>query len=118
MLRVSYQHYREKFLQIGTTGECDCLNSISKQLAENCSQVADIAHTHGRMAAIKAAIKDMKHISPKQKHKRKQKHGAEVEWRKANPGKEPTEADITGQIYQTLYNWAMVDSKMGIGGPV
>ncbi|MEN4637875.1 VENN motif pre-toxin domain-containing protein, partial [Pantoea agglomerans] len=39
-------------------------------------------------------------------------------WRKANPGQEPTAADITGQVYQTLYNREMLAGGMGTGGPV
>jgi len=54
----------------------------------------------------------MKNISPDQKK------DAEAQWRKANPGLEPTTADITGQVYQTLYNRAMLDSGMGTGGAV
>ncbi|CUU25927.1 putative hemolysin (plasmid) [Duffyella gerundensis] len=84
----------------------------AQQLAEIGSQVADIARTQGEIAATKAATGKMKEISPKQKR------DAEAEWRKANPGLEPTVADITGQVYQTLYNRAMLDSKMGTGGPV
>ncbi|UCB33328.1 Pre-toxin domain with VENN motif protein (plasmid) [Duffyella gerundensis] len=83
-----------------------------QQLAEIGSQVADIARTQGEIAATKAVTGKMKEISPKQKQV------AEAEWRKANPGREPTQADITGQVYQTLYNRAMLDSKMGTGGPV
>ncbi|MEN4636269.1 VENN motif pre-toxin domain-containing protein, partial [Pantoea agglomerans] len=43
---------------------------------------------------------------------------AEAQWRKANPGQEPTAADITGQVYQTLYNREMLAGGMGTGGPV
>ena len=84
----------------------------AQQLAEIDSQVADIARTQEEIAATKAATGKMKEISLKQKQKR----DAEVEWRKANPGLEPTPADITRQVYQTLYNRAMLDSKMGSGG--
>ncbi len=101
----------------------------AQQLAEIGSQVADIARTQGEIEATKAATGKMKEISPKQKRDaeaewRKANPGreptqvAEAEWRKANPGREPTQADITGQVYQTLYNRAMLDSKMGTGGPV
>jgi len=83
-----------------------------QQLAEIGSQVADIARTQGEIEATKTATGKMKEISPKQKR------DAEAEWRKANPGRKPTQADITGQVYQTLYNRAMLDSKMGTGGPV
>jgi len=81
----------------------------AQQLAEIGSQVADIARTQGETGA---ASEKMKTISPEQKT------AAEEQWRKANPGREPTQADITGQVYQTLYNRAMLDSKMGTGGPV
>ena len=64
----------------------------------------------GEIEATKAATVKMKEISLKQKR------DAEAEWRKANPGREPTQADITRQVYQTLYNRAMLDSKMGSGG--
>ena len=84
----------------------------AQQLAEIGSQVADIVRTQGQIEATKAATGKMKEISPKQKR------DAEAEWRKANPGREPTQADISGQVYQTLYNRAMLDSKMGTGGPV
>ncbi|MEN4770593.1 hypothetical protein [Duffyella gerundensis] len=84
----------------------------AQQLAEIGSQVADIARTQGEIAATKAATGKMKEISPKQKT------AAEEQWRKANPGLEPTIADITGQVCQALYNQKMVDSKMDTGGPV
>ncbi|WP_293001026.1 VENN motif pre-toxin domain-containing protein [Pantoea sp.] len=54
----------------------------------------------------------MKNISPDQKK------DAEAQWRKANPGQEPSVADITGQVYQTLYNREMLAGGMGTGGPV
>ncbi|WP_264272436.1 hypothetical protein [Duffyella gerundensis] len=79
----------------------------AQQLAEIGSQVADIARTQGEIAATKAATGKMKEISPEQKT------AAEEQWRKANPGLEPTVANITGQVYQTLYNRAMIASKMG-----
>ncbi|PNK65157.1 adhesin [Pantoea sp. FDAARGOS_194] len=41
---------------------------------------------------------------------------AEAEWRKANPGKEPTASDISGQAYQTFYNQAFKESGFGTGG--
>ncbi|MGJ0478605.1 VENN motif pre-toxin domain-containing protein [Pantoea agglomerans] len=81
-------------------------------LAEIGSQAGDIARTQGEIAATKAATEKMNHISPEQKK------DAEAQWRKANPGLEPTTADITGQVYQTLYNRAMLDSGMGTGGAV
>jgi len=81
-------------------------------LAEIGSQAGDIARTQGEIAATKAATEKMKNISPEQKK------DAEAQWRKANPGLEPTTADITGQVYQTLYNRAMLDSGMGTGGAV
>ncbi|KGD77684.1 hypothetical protein ID11_05235 [Pantoea vagans] len=70
-------------------------------LAEIGSQAGDIARTQGGIAATKAATEKMKNISPDQRK------DAEAQWRKANPGQEPTTADITGQVYQTLYNRAM-----------
>ena len=79
-------------------------------LAEIGSQAGDIARTQGEIAATKAATEKMKNISLDQKK------DAEAQWRKANPGQEPTVADITGQVYQTLYNRAMLDSGMGTGG--
>ncbi|MCX3311149.1 glycohydrolase toxin TNT-related protein, partial [Pantoea vagans] len=81
-------------------------------LAEIGSQAGDIARTQGGIAATKAATEKMKNISPDQRK------DAEAQWRKANPGHEPTTADITGQVYQTLYNRAMLDSGMGTGGAV
>ena len=81
-------------------------------LAETGSQAGDIARTQGEIAATKAATEKMKNISPDQRK------DAEAQWRKANPGHEPTTADITGQVYQTLYNRAMPDSGMGTGGAV
>ncbi|MDU4126040.1 hemagglutinin repeat-containing protein [Pantoea sp.] len=76
-------------------------------LAEIGSQAGDIARTQGEIAATRAATEKMKNISPDQKK------DAEAQWRKANPGQEPTAADITGQVYQTLYNREML-----AGGPV
>ena len=81
-------------------------------LAEIGSQAGDIARTQGEIAATKAATEKMKNISPDQKK------DAEAQWRKANPGQEPTAADITGQVYQTLYNREMLAGGMGTGGPV
>ena len=81
-------------------------------LAEIGSQAGDIVRTQGGIEATKTATEKMKNISPDQKE------DAEVQWRKANPGQEPTTADITGQVYQTLYNRAMLDSGMGTGGAV
>jgi len=81
-------------------------------LAEIGSQAGDIARTQGEIAATKAATEKMKNISPDQRK------DAEAQWRKADPGHEPTTADITGQVYQTLYNRAMLDSGMGTGGAV
>ena len=43
---------------------------------------------------------------------------AEAEWRKANPGKEPTTNDISGQAYQTFYNQAFNESRFGTGGKI
>jgi len=76
------------------------------------SQAGDIARTQGEIAATRAATEKMKNISPDQKK------DAEAQWRKANPGQEPTVADITGQVYQTLYNREMLAGGMGTGGPV
>lgn len=81
-------------------------------LAETGSQAGDIARTQGEIAATKSATEKMKDISPEQKK------DAEAQWRKANPGLEPSAADITGQVYQALYNRAMLDSGMGTGGTV
>ncbi len=81
-------------------------------LAEIGSQAGDIARTQGEIAATKAATEKMKNISPDQKK------DAEAQWRKANPGQEPTAADITGQVYQTLYNREMLAGGMGTGGSV
>uniref|UniRef100_UPI0036F25431 hemagglutinin repeat-containing protein n=1 Tax=Enterobacter agglomerans TaxID=549 RepID=UPI0036F25431 len=81
-------------------------------LAEIGSQAGDIARTQGEIAATRAATEKMKNISPDQKK------DAEAQWRKANPGQEPTAADITGQVYQTLYNREMLAGGMGTGGSV
>ncbi|MBZ6395367.1 MAG: VENN motif pre-toxin domain-containing protein [Pantoea sp.] len=81
-------------------------------LAEIGSQAGDIARTQGEIAATRAATEKMKNISPDQKK------DAEAQWRKANPGQEPTAADITGQVYQTLYNREMLAGGMGTVGPV
>ena len=79
-------------------------------LAEIGSQAGDIARTQGEIAATKAATEKMKNISLDQKK------DAEAQWRKANPGQEPTVADITGQVYQTLYNREMLATGLGTGG--
>ncbi|MGC0795944.1 hypothetical protein A7P61_16400 [Pantoea agglomerans pv. betae] len=52
--------------------------------------------------AAKAATEKMKTVTPDQKD------DAEADWHRANPGQEPTAADITGQVYQTLYNREML----------
>ncbi|MFC0138941.1 VENN motif pre-toxin domain-containing protein [Erwinia mallotivora] len=76
------------------------------------SQAADIARTEGAIAATKAAKDKMKDVSPDQLK------AAEADWRKANPGKEPTTDDISGQAYQNFYNQAFNDSGLGTGGKV
>ncbi|NYB29781.1 hemagglutinin repeat-containing protein [Pantoea agglomerans] len=81
-------------------------------LAEIGSQAGDIARTQGEIAATRAATEKMENISPDQKR------DAEAQWRKANPGQEPTAADITGQVFQTLYNREMLAGGMGTGGSV
>ena len=74
------------------------------------SQAADIARTEGQIAATNAANERMKGVTPGQLK------AAEAEWRKANPGKEPTASDISGQAYQTFYNQAFKESGFGTGG--
>ena len=74
------------------------------------NQAADIARTEGQIAATKAANERMKGVTPGQLK------AAEAEWRKANPGKEPTASDISGQAYQTFYNQAFSESGFGTGG--
>jgi filamentous hemagglutinin len=58
----------------------------------------DIARTQGQIIATKAANEKMKNVSPEQLKT------AEAEWRKANPGKEPTTDDIRSQAYQNFYH--------------
>jgi filamentous hemagglutinin len=43
---------------------------------------------------------------------------AEAQWKKANPGKEPTSEDISKQVYQTAYDKAFNESGFGTGGQV
>ncbi|WP_276724417.1 hypothetical protein [Pantoea septica] len=74
------------------------------------NQAADIARTEGQIAATKAANERMKAVTPGQLK------AAEAEWRKANPGKEPTASDISGQAYQTFYNQTFSESGFGTGG--
>ncbi|CAX59325.1 uncharacterized protein EbC_17940 [Erwinia billingiae Eb661] len=52
----------------------------------------------------------MKDVSPEQLNT------AESDWRKANPGKEPTADDISGQAYQNFYKKAFTESGFGTGG--
>jgi filamentous hemagglutinin len=58
------------------------------------------------------AVNEMKNVSPEQLKT------AEAEWRKANPGKEPTTDDIRSQAYQNFYHQAFTDSGFGTGGKV
>jgi len=76
------------------------------------NQAADIARTEGQIAATNAANERMKAVTPGQLK------AAEAEWRKANPGKEPTASDISGQAYQNFYNQAFKESGFGTGGKV
>jgi filamentous hemagglutinin len=76
------------------------------------NQTMDIARTQGQIIATKAANEKMKDVSPDQLKT------AEAEWRKANPGKEPTTDDISSQAYQNFYNQAFTDSGFGTGGKV
>ncbi|WP_024913292.1 hemagglutinin repeat-containing protein [Chania multitudinisentens] len=75
-------------------------------------QVADIARTQGQIVATKAANEKMKDIKPEDLA------AAEAQWKKANPGKEPTSEDISKQIYQTAYDKAFNESGFGTGGQV
>ena len=75
-------------------------------------QVGDIARTQGQIVATKAANEKMKDVSPEQMKT------AEAEWRKANPGKEPTEKNISDQAWQNFYNKAFNESDFGTGGKV
>jgi len=75
-------------------------------------QVGDIARTQGQIVATKAANEKMKDVSPEQMKT------AEAEWRKANPGKEPTEKDISDQTWQNFHNKAFNESDFGTGGKV
>ena len=85
----------------------------SKQLiGEIGNQTMDIARTQGQIIATKAANEKMKNVSPEQLKT------AEAEWRKANPGKEPTTDDIRSQAYQNFYHQAFTDSGFGTGGKV
>lgn len=52
----------------------------------------------------------MKDVSPEQLNT------AESDWRKANPGKEPTADDISGQAYHNFYKKAFTESGFGTGG--
>ncbi len=76
------------------------------------SQAADIARTQGQIIATRDANEKMKSVSPEQLKT------AEAEWRKANPGKEPTTDDISGQAYQNFYNKTFNESGFGTGGKV
>ncbi len=76
------------------------------------NQAADIARTQGQIEATKAANEKMKDVSPEQLKT------AESDWRKGNPGKEPTTNDIRGQAYQNFYNKAFTESGFGTGGKV
>lgn len=75
-------------------------------------QVADIARTQGQIAATKAANEKMKDVKPEELA------AAEDQWKKANPGKEPTSEDISKQVYQTAYDKAFTESGFGTGGKV
>ncbi|MEX2942554.1 hemagglutinin repeat-containing protein [Serratia fonticola] len=75
-------------------------------------QVADIARTQGQIAATKAANEKMKDVKPEELA------AAEAQWKKANPGKEPTSEDISKQVYQTAYDKAFNESGFGTGGQV
>lgn len=54
----------------------------------------------------------MKNVSPEQLKT------AEVDWRKVNPGKEPTSDDINGQACQTFYYLALKESRLGTSDKV
>ncbi|WP_411704570.1 VENN motif pre-toxin domain-containing protein, partial [Edaphovirga cremea] len=58
----------------------------------------------------KAANEKMQNVRPEDRT------AAEAQWRKDNPGKEPTAENINNQIYQTAYNKAFSDSDYGTGG--
>ncbi|MGL6019847.1 MAG: hemagglutinin repeat-containing protein [Gibbsiella quercinecans] len=73
-------------------------------------QVSDIVRTQGQIEATKAANERMQSVTPEQLK------SAEAEWRKTNPGKEPTADDISGQVYQNFYNQAFNASGYGTGG--
>ncbi len=75
-------------------------------------QVADIARTQGQIAATKAANEKMKDVKPEELA------AAEDQWKKANPGKEPTSEDISKLVYQTAYDKAFTESGFGTGGKV
>ncbi|RLM03174.1 hemagglutinin repeat-containing protein [Gibbsiella quercinecans] len=74
------------------------------------NQVSDIVRTQGQIEATKAANERMQSVTPEQLK------SAEAEWRKTNPGKEPTADDISGQVYQNFYNQAFNASGYGTGG--
>nr|WP_231877572.1 hypothetical protein [Erwinia sp. ErVv1] len=40
---------------------------------------------------------------------------ARADWMKANPGKTPSDGDITGQVHQNFYNQAFTESGFGTG---
>jgi filamentous hemagglutinin len=75
-------------------------------------QAADIARTQGQIVATKAANEKMKDVKPEDLAV------AEAQWKKANPGKEPTSEDISKQVYQTAYDKAFNESGFGTGGQV
>ncbi|RLM02074.1 hypothetical protein BIY27_25955 [Gibbsiella quercinecans] len=72
--------------------------------------MSDIVRTQGQIEATKAANERMQSVTPEQLK------SAEAEWRKTNPGKEPTADDISGQVYQNFYNQAFNASGYGTGG--
>ncbi|MGB9095789.1 hemagglutinin repeat-containing protein [Erwinia sp.] len=75
-------------------------------------QVGDIARTQGQIVATKAANEKMKDVTPEQLQ------AVKDEWMKANPGKEPTDKNISDQAYQNFYNQAFTESGFGTGDKV
>lgn len=76
------------------------------------SQGGDIARTQGQIEATKAANEKMAGATQQDRDQ------ARADWMKANPGKTPSDGDITGQVYQNFYHQAFTESGFGTGGKV
>ena len=57
-------------------------------------------------------------LSPIFDKEKEQLQASRKAWSKANPGKEPTDKQISEQAYQTFYDKAFAASDFGTGGKV